>query len=96
MRNFGCQFRPTTIGVAKVQTYDAVRDLLVDEFDVNRRNIEGSLTLKELGLDSVAQIDLAMRLEEVFEVDVTDDEVLTASTLVGVVTLVEDKQTSAA
>ncbi len=79
-----------------MQTYDAVRDLLVDEFDVNRRNIEGSLTLKELGLDSVAQIDLAMRLEEVFEVDVTDDEVLTASTLVGVVTLVEDKQTSAA
>ncbi|MFI6305947.1 acyl carrier protein [Amycolatopsis thailandensis] len=72
-------------------TRKAITELLVAEFEVPAKEISDDATLEELGLDSLAQVELGERVTDLSGVAVSDDEVVEAKTVGRLVNLVECK-----
>ncbi|MCF3119145.1 acyl carrier protein [Streptomyces arenae] len=62
--------------------YKAVADLLVSAFEVPQEKLRADASLEQLGLDSLAQVELAERLAEAFDIDIPE-EAVTATTTPG-------------
>lgn len=72
--------------------YDTLARVLTAEFEVKPDAVHEDATLDDLGLDSLAQVDLADRIAELFDVQVPDEELAATTTLARLVTLLEQKR----
>ncbi|MFE7122093.1 acyl carrier protein [Streptomyces sp. NPDC057654] len=72
--------------------HDIVVDLLVSAFEVDPGHIRDDASLEALGLDSVAQVELADRVGESLGVDIPEEEFTGQATLKNIVESAERKQ----
>ena len=71
-------------------TYHQLRRLMIEQFDVPGENLRPETTFTDLGIDSISLLEMAVILEDEFEVRLEADPSLT-QTLADVAELV-DKQ----
>ncbi len=72
--------------------HDVVVDLLVSTFEVNPEHIRDDASLEELGLDSLAQVELSDRVGEILGLDIPEEEFTAQATLKDIVDAVQRRQ----
>ncbi len=73
--------------------FEQVKNALVDSLNIDEDTIQLDSNLKEdLGIDSLAAVELSLDLETEFDVEITDDELAALVTVKDIVDLIESKQ----
>ena len=71
--------------------FDKVRVILCDQFEVSEDEIQLDTRIAEdLGADSLDVVDLLMSIEDEFEIDIPDDEIMNIHTVGELVTYIEN------
>ncbi|MEU6647170.1 acyl carrier protein [Saccharomonospora sp. NPDC046836] len=68
---------------------DELFKILQDDFDVPREQIEAEKTLDDIGVDSVATIELIDIVQERFGIVVADDEITNKATVAWLVNTIQ-------
>ncbi|MEU6265436.1 MULTISPECIES: acyl carrier protein [Saccharopolyspora] len=71
--------------------YTRLGELLTSTFDVETPDLRPDASLDDLGLDSLAQVELGELLEQHFGVEVTDAEMEKMATLTDILEALEKK-----
>ena len=71
---------------------DTIKKILSEQFDVEEDtlNLETKL-VEDLGADSLDVVDLLMSIEDEFNIEVADEDILTLKTIGDLVTYIEGK-----
>jgi acyl carrier protein len=70
--------------------FEKVREILVDQLDVDEGAVTmDSFIIEDLGADSLDVVDIVMRLEEEFDLEVPDEEIETMKTVGDIVHFLE-------
>lgn len=73
--------------------FEKVKEVLVDAINVEENVITLDANLKDdLGIDSLAAVELSLELETEFDVTIADEELAKLVTVGDIVTLLESKQ----
>ena len=73
--------------------FEKVKEVLVDAINVDEEMITLEANLKDdLGIDSLAAVELSLELETEFDVRIEDDELATLVTVADIVKLLESKE----
>lgn len=56
-------------------TFDKVRELICEQLDLTEDRVTPETTMADLGADSLDLVDLAMSLEEEFDIEIPDDDI---------------------
>ena len=73
--------------------FEKVKRIFVEQLDANENDITmDSVITDDLGADSLDLVDLLMSVEDEFDVEVPDDEVLKIKTVGDLVRYIEDHQ----
>lgn len=75
--------------------FTALRDILVGPLKVELKKITPEATLNDLGLDSLAVVELSLVLEKDLGVKITDDELMDAPTIGAVADLIRARGAAA-
>ncbi|HHY52172.1 MAG TPA: acyl carrier protein [Clostridiales bacterium] len=73
--------------------FEKVREILADQLDLD----EGSITMdsfivEDLGADSLDVVDIVMRLEEEFDIEVPDEEIENMKTVGDIIHFLESME----
>ncbi|PKW18014.1 acyl carrier protein [Saccharopolyspora spinosa] len=71
--------------------YTQLGELLTSKFDVESSDLRTDASFEDLGLDSLAQVELGELLEQHFGVEVTDAEMENMATLADILEALEKK-----
>lgn len=72
--------------------FEKVRDVLVEAINVDADLITMEANLKDdLGIDSIAAVELSLELETEFDIRIEDEELTKLVTVADIVTLLESK-----
>ncbi len=70
--------------------FEKVKEILVDQLDVDEGSITAnSFIIEDLGADSLDVVDIVMRLEEEFDLEVPDEEIESMKTVGDIVHFLE-------
>ena len=73
--------------------FEQVKDALVESLNIDGDEIKLESNLKDdLGIDSLAAIELSLDLETEFDVEISDEELAALVTVEDIVKLIESKQ----
>lgn len=73
--------------------FEKVKDVLVEAINVDEESVTMEANLKDdLGIDSLAAVELSLELETEFDIKIEDDELAKLVTVADIVTLLESKQ----
>lgn len=73
--------------------FEKVKEVLVEAINVEENMITLEANLKDdLGIDSLAAVELSLELETEFDVTIADEELAKLVTVGDIVTLLESKQ----
>lgn len=73
--------------------FEQVKDALVESLNIDGEEIKLESQLKEdLGIDSLAAVELSLDLETEFDVEISDEELAALVTVEDIVKLIESKQ----
>ena len=73
--------------------FEKVKRIFVEQLDANENDITmDSVITDDLGADSLDLVDLLMSVEDEFDVEVPDDDVLNIKTVGDLVRYIEDHQ----
>ncbi len=73
--------------------FEQVRDALVESLNLEGDAIALTSSLKEdLGIDSLAAVELSLDLETEFDVEITDEELASLVSVEDIVKLIESKK----
>ena len=73
--------------------FEQVKDALVESLNIDGADIKVESNLKEdLGIDSLAAVELSLDLESEFDVEISDEELAALVTVEDIVKLIESKQ----
>lgn len=75
--------------------YDVLREILVDELQLRESDVLPTASRAEVGLDSVAMVELATLLTDRLGFDVQDYELMEAATVADVARLLEERASGA-
>jgi acyl carrier protein len=78
------------IGKERQDTFNKIVDIVVEKLNVQKSMVQGPATLEDLGADSLDIIEIIMKIEEQFDVQVDDDVVENLKTLDQVVDYVHN------
>lgn len=71
--------------------FDEVKEILVDQLDINEDDIEmKSNLIDDLGADSLDAIDIVMTIEDQYSIEVPDDVIKNIKTVEDIVTYIEN------
>lgn len=71
---------------------DKVKELIAEELNVDINNLNLKTKLREdLGVDSLDVVELVMRLEEEFNINVSDEDANDLETVGAIVKYIEDR-----
>lgn len=72
--------------------FEKVRDVLVEALSVEADMIKMESNLKDdLGIDSIAAVELSLELETQFDIRIEDEELAKLATVADIVNLMESK-----
>ncbi|OIO64146.1 MAG: acyl carrier protein [Candidatus Marinimicrobia bacterium CG1_02_48_14] len=73
-------------------TFEKVRDVIVDKLgvDAEKVTLEASF-IDDLGADSLDTVELIMQFEEVFDIEIPDEDAETITTVGAAVTYIDAK-----
>lgn len=57
------------------QTFDKVKEMIVDRFGVQEDKVTAEMTFVDLGADSLDVVELVMELEDTFSIQFDDDKI---------------------
>lgn len=69
---------------------EKIKAIICSQFDIDEDDITADSTLDELGIDSIDAVDLAMNIEDEFEVEIPDDELENFKCVGDVVKFIEE------
>ncbi|MGL5977795.1 MAG: acyl carrier protein [Erysipelotrichaceae bacterium] len=73
--------------------FEQVKEVLIDAVNVDEEQITLEATLKDdLGIDSLAAVELVLELESTFDIRVDDAELMELKSVQDIVSLVETKR----
>ena len=73
--------------------FEQVKDALVESLNIDEGDIQLESNLKDdLGIDSLAAVELSLDLETEFDVEISDEELAALVTVADIVKLIESKQ----
>ena len=73
--------------------FEQVKDALVESLNIDGGDIKLESNLKDdLGIDSLAAVELSLDLETEFDVEISDEELAALVSVVDIVKLIESKQ----
>ena len=73
-------------------TLDKVKEIIVDKLGVELNKVTSNAKfINDLGADSLDQIELIMQLEEEFDIEISDEEAETLTTVQKVYDFLKDK-----
>ncbi len=72
-----------------MNSYDYIRQLLIDKFDVDADAIAPEATLESLGLDSLTMVELMFDISEKYDIEIPTDK-LDFKTLGEAVALIDE------
>ncbi|WP_028044071.1 acyl carrier protein [Candidatus Stoquefichus massiliensis] len=73
--------------------FEQVKDALVESLNIDGGDIKLESNLKDdLGIDSLAAVELSLDLETEFDVEISDEELAALVTVKDIVVLIESKQ----
>ena len=73
--------------------FEQVKDALVESLNIDGEEIKLESNLKDdLGIDSLAAVELSLDLETEFDVEISDEEFAALVTVADIVKLIESKQ----
>ena len=73
--------------------FEQVKDALVESLNIDGEEIKLESNLKDdLGIDSLAAVELSLDLETEFDVEISDEELAALVTVEDIVKLIETKQ----
>jgi len=72
-----------------LNSYDYIRQLLIDKFDVDANAIAPEATLESLGLDSLTMVELMFDISEKYDIEIPTDK-LDFKTLGEAVALIDE------
>lgn len=73
--------------------FEQVKDALVESLNIDGGDIKLESNLKDdLGIDSLAAVELSLDLETEFDVEISDEELAALVTVEDIVKLIESKQ----
>jgi acyl carrier protein len=76
-------------------TYDKVREVVVDQLGVSEDEVTPDAKfVEDLGADSLDRVELVMRLEEEFDLEIPEDDAMTIQTVADAVRYIEKKKGS--
>lgn len=78
---------------SRADTYNKIIDIVADKLNIDKSTIIGSATLEDLGADSLDMVEIIMRLEEQFDIEIDDDKAESLTTLDQVVDYVQGLRT---
>ncbi len=55
-------------------TTEKVKDIVADKLSINKEDISSESTLKDLGADSLDIVEMIMTFEEVFGIEIKDED----------------------
>lgn len=72
--------------------FDKVKNIIVEQLDVEESMVTADTDIREsLGADSLDLVDLAMTIEDEFEVEITDDDIEAIKTVGDLVDFLNSK-----
>ena len=73
--------------------FEQVKDALVESLNIDGEEIKLESNLKDdLGIDSLAAVELSLDLETEFDAEISDEELAALVTVEDIVKLIESKQ----
>jgi acyl carrier protein len=75
--------------------YDALKNILVDDLHLTEEDIRPEASREEAGLDSLAMVELSMMLSKRLGIEISDDELLEATTVADLARLIGRRSTLA-
>ena len=71
--------------------FDEIKEILVDQLDVNPEDIEMTSSLSDdLGADSLDAIDIVMTIEDQYSIEVPDEIIKNMKTVEDIISYVEN------
>ncbi|MGF3112196.1 acyl carrier protein [Facklamia sp. P9177] len=59
----------------KTETFEKVKTLLVEHFDLTEDQVTENLTFEDLGADSLDMVEFVMEIEEEFDIEFEDEKI---------------------
>ena len=76
------------------ETFDKVKKVIAEELEVDEAQItQESVIVDDLGADSLDVVELIMRLEEKFDIEIPDEEAEKIQTVGDAVTYIDSQST---
>lgn len=66
-----------------------VKSVIVEQLDIDKDLVTDEATFKELGADSLDAVEIAMKLEEEFEIEISDEDAKQINSVSEAVTYIE-------
>ena len=80
-------------GFARLDTLNRIVAIIVQELKVDHERIHETVTFQELGADSLDMVQIIMKLEETFGIEINDQDAEKMTTLRDVVDYVQERRT---
>lgn len=77
----------------QLDTHNKIVAIIADELKVDKSTIKDSSTFQDLGADSLDMVQMVMKLEEQFGIEINDEEAEKLTTVADVVSYVHNKRT---
>ena len=72
---------------------EQIKKVVVDALNIDEETITPEAKLKyDLGIDSLAAVELALELETEFDIRIEDDELAKLETVQDIINIIEEKQ----
>lgn len=78
---------------SRIDTLDRIVKLIVQELKVDHERVNETATFAELGADSLDMVQIIMKLEETFGIEINDQDAERMTTLRDVVDYVQERRT---
>lgn len=78
---------------SREDTYAKVVTIISDKLGIDKNTIKPTSTLQDLGADSLDLVEIIMKLEEFFSIEIADEDVAHLNTLDDVVNYVNQRRT---
>ncbi|GII64832.1 hypothetical protein Skr01_49170 [Sphaerisporangium krabiense] len=71
--------------------YEVLKTILVEDLQLHDVDVRPDVDREGAGLDSLAMVELSMILSKRFQIEISDDELMGASTVADIVRLMEER-----